>query len=791
MKLNHRILLLIAPVILLSAAASSYIIYTSQKNALLKKTDSYLQLNIEKLASHYQQAQALVNSYAFTLAKSDIIRHYFSLEKNPYREMELVDNLRETLHILERSDGQPVSLAILNGNEELLYYAENSSDPFAEIDPKVRGYVKQRLQSTQNTSDISYTTNSQGEGILVRYDMLDTQTLSTPLSYNRQNVFFVVVYVELDQFNQLRKKIEVDNQSPIFFTDTPPRYRIGLTQSVELQPKFYAVLDPAPRLIKIKLRSIQHELLLSFGISALVTVLLLLLLLYRHVINPILNLDKQLEEVENNQRKNIEKLNTNDEIGRLSSRFYAMYTELHSTYQRTKALAENDHLTKLANRYQFQVQADLLLSRCYDTQHIWVLYIDLDNFKYVNDKYGHQIGDSLLVSFASHVRQLCKNFEASHNAYSIAARLSGDEFAILLVAPKRFSDCASIFAQRILAPIQNQDNSPLSHFPITASIGIATFPNDGEHIEKLLLNADTAMYQAKNAGKNQIAYYSQALDQIVQRRNNIERALRLGLFDQEFKLVYQPYFTCSSKRLVGFEVLLRWQSELLGEISPEEFIPIAEQTGLFGTIDRWVVTQAFREFSTLQAMFNDPIQVSINLSSAELNSLKLAQYIHQQAKQFGVTPQWVDFEITETFAADSQSFPLLHELSLLGYGLTIDDFGSGYTSISQLVQYPVQKIKFDRQFLDTLIATNKQNVIRPLIDLCHSQKMKVTAEGIESETMYQWLADYRCDYMQGYYFGHPMNLAEIHQWLHSPNQKKKNYAQDHHCLAKPRQSECR
>lgn len=206
-------------------------------------------------------------------------------------------------------------------------------------------------------------------------------------------------------------------------------------QSVELQPGFYAILDPAPKLINAQLHSIQRELLLSFGVSALVTVLMLLLLLYRHVINPILHLDKQLEEVENNQRKNIEKLNTDDEIGRLSSRFYAMYSELHSTYQRTKALAENDHLTKLANRYQFQVQADLLLSRCYDTQHIWVMYIDLDNFKYVNDKYGHQIGDSLLVSFATHVRQLCKNFEASHNTYSIAARLSGDEFAILLVSP--------------------------------------------------------------------------------------------------------------------------------------------------------------------------------------------------------------------------------------------------------------------------------------------------------------------------------------------------------------------
>ncbi len=767
MKLNHRILLLITPVILLSAAVSSHMIYTSQKNALIKRTESYLQLNIEKLANHYQQAQALVSSYAFTLAKSDIMRHYFALENNPYQELALVDNLRETLDILQPSEQQFVALSILNGNQELLYYAENSADPFTTIDPQVQDYVTQRFSTTQKTSDISYTLNSVGEDILVRYDLLDQQTLLTPLSYNRQDVFFVVVYVVLEQFSQLRQQIEFDNQSPILFSHTPPTYQNQFTQSVELQPGFYATLNPAPQILNTKLGAIQFRLLLSFGISALVTVLLLLMLLYRHVINPILKLDKQLQEVENHQRKNIEPLKTNDEIGRLSSRFYAMYTELNSTYQRTKALAENDHLTKLANRYQFQVQANLLLSRYHATQQIWVMYIDLDNFKYVNDKYGHQVGDSLLVSFASHVHQLCKSFEVSHNTFSIAARLSGDEFAILLVAPKQFTDCVNLFAQRILDPIQSKSHSALSDFPITASIGIATFPNDGTHIEKLLLNADTAMYQAKNAGKNQLAYYSQALDQIVQRRNNIERALRLGLFDQEFSLVYQPYFTGSDKRLAGFEVLLRWQSELLGEVYPDEFIPIAEQIGLFGTIDRWVIMQTFREFARLQAISNDPMQISINLSSAELNSLKLAEFIHLQANLYKVDPQWVDFEITETFAADSQSTSLLYELSNSGYGLTIDDFGSGYTSITQLVQYPVQKIKFDRQFLDTLIATNKQSVIQPLIDFCHSQSIKVTAEGIENQTMYQWLAEYECDYMQGFYLGHPMSLSELGPWLAS------------------------
>lgn len=780
MKLNHRILLLIAPVILLSAAASSYIIYSSQKDALLKRTDSYLQLNMEKLASHFRQTRALLNSYSFTLAKSDILRHYFEHENNPYRELELVDNLNETIDILQPSDVDFVALSILDEQHNELYYAENSNDPFARFDPKVKHFVEQQFKQTHNTSNVSYTENSGGEGVLVRYDVLDTQTLQTPLSYNRDEIFFVVVYVTLDKFNALRRQIEFDNQSPLFFQTQPPQKPQQLTQSVELQPDMYAILDPAPLLLRQHLNSIQKELMMSFGLSALITVILLLMLLYKHMINPILRLDEQLQEVENKQRKNIELRDSDDEIGRLSARFYAMYAELDSSYQQTKTLAEFDHLTKLANRRQFHHKAEKTLLDIPGNHHLWVLYIDLDNFKYVNDKYGHQVGDSLLINFASHVRLVCEEFEL-YQVSSLAARLSGDEFAILLSAPADGAHYADDFAQRLLDPIQSRDHSPLSHFPITASIGIATYPQDGVRVEKLLLNSDTAMYQAKNAGKNQIAHYSQQLDDIVKRRNDIERALREQNFDQEFSLVYQPYFTCSGHKVAGFEVLLRWFSPQLGEVAADEFIPIAEQTGLFGIIDRWVIQSAFADFNTLSREFSQPVQLSINLSSAELDSKNLAQFIEQHARYYDLEPYRIEFEITETFAANSQSYPLLDELSKQGFGLTIDDFGSGYTSIAQLVQYPVQKIKFDRQFLDTLLSTNKQQVIKPLIELCHSQGIEVTAEGIESVEMHHWLAEYQCDFMQGYFFGKPMTLTEIRNWQQY-SESNQFYAQSDHCF---------
>ncbi len=699
-------------------------------------------------------------------------------EKNPFRELELVENLHQTIQALQPKEKQFVALSILNGDKNPIYYAERSENPFSVMDPLVLNQISNVYDSSHETSYVGYSENSHGEGVLLRYDILDTKTLETPLSYNRNEIFFISVYATLERFNQLRKELEESNKSDIYFTQIIPK-KIGLRQTVELQPGLYANLDPASYILSNKLHKIQKELIIAFGISALLTVMILLGLLYKHIIRPISSLDNQLREVENNKRRNIEVLKSNDEIGRLSSRFNSMYTELEDTYRRTKALAENDHLTKLANRHQFQRHAELILSQKH--ANVWVLYIDLDNFKYVNDKYGHQIGDSLLINFAKHVQTLSSEFNRSHQVYGLASRLSGDEFAILLHSPFLQPDCADEFALKLLEPIQHKENSPLGNFPITASIGIATYPDDGIHIEKLLSNADTAMYQAKNAGKNQIAHYSEELDAIVQRRGEIERALREGNFDDEFKLVYQPYFTCLDRLFAGFEVLLRWDSQKLGEVSPDEFIPIAEQTGLFGQIDRWVIKTAFSQFSELQNLFTEPQKIAINLSSAELNSRTLAEFIAEQAKHYQVTPCDIEFEITETFAAESQSFPLLNELSLLGFDLTIDDFGSGYTSISQLVQYPVQKIKLDRLFLDTLIAGNKQNVIKPLIELCHSQNMKVTAEGIETEQMNQWLAEYQCDYLQGYYFGRPMSISELQEWtsLEAPT----DYAKCHHHFA--------
>lgn len=760
MKLSTRVLLLVAPVVMLSAALSSYSIYINQKDTLIKRENSYLQLTMEKLAGHFRQSVSLINSYSLTLIKSDIIRHYFSQTDNPYREMRLIENLQTTIENLQPTGEDDIAVAIVDANQQVRFYADNQPDPFATLDENVLKYVQFMYKQTGQLSHTGFANNYQGQSILIRYDVLDDDTFVSPLSYNKQQIFFVVVSLSLENFDQLKRILEFDNDSSIFFAQGPVK-KSGLTQSVELKPNLFAILDPAQYLLDEQLNQIENKLLLAFGASALTTVMILLFLLYRHVIQPITHLDHQLQEVEQRKRSNIERLSCDNEIGRLSLRFYDMYKELNSSYQKTKAMAENDHLTQLANRYQFQMFVERTITSKLINTRAWILYIDLDNFKYVNDKYGHQIGDSLLINFAEHIRQRCYEYEHQFGVKCLAARLSGDEFAVFISSSHSHISFAPEIAQAVLEPIQNSASSPLGNYPITASIGIASYPEDGRDLTSLLSNADTAMYQAKRAGKNQIAHYSKELDQIVRRRTQVEQALRRCHLDEEFQLLYQPYFDRNGRIVKGVEALLRWESPKLGTVTPSEFIPISEQIGLFGQIDRWVVKQAFSDFSRLQACFEHPVQLSINLSSAELDSLLLAQHISALAQQYTVNPELIDFEITETFASDSQSYLLLYELSQMGFKLTIDDFGSGYTSITQLVEYPVQKIKFDREFLEALIKTNNRNVVKPLVDLCHSQSMLVTAEGIESKEMHQWLANNQCDYMQGYYLSPPLSIEQI------------------------------
>ncbi|MGP8306939.1 EAL domain-containing protein [Vibrio sp. YIC-376] len=771
MKLSSRVILLVTPVILLSAVVSSYIIYSIQKVTLIKREDSYIQLQMEKLAGQFRQANIFLNSYAYTLSKSDVLQDYLINHDNPYRERVLFNRLDETTEVLSYGYNGDASMAILNGKQKLLYYTENQFfESTGAIDPKVLEYISDSFDEHGDFNHTGFIYNSSGQSILLQYGLVDKRTGEQPLSFDPSNSFFVVVTVSLEAFSDIKHDIEFDTHSVITFAKKPIYLDIPLAQTIELLPHFFAILSPAEYLMWNKVDKVWLELALSFGIAAFCTITLIVLMLYSYVLRPVARLDKQLKELEMNKRDNIEKLNTNDEIGRLSSRFFDMYEELRVSYKKTKRLAETDHLTQLANRNRFSELATQELTS--PSEYLWVIYVDLDNFKYVNDKYGHELGDSLLKVYSNHIKNVCQKFSHQYESPCFGARLSGDEFAILLSSNTEVIDMPDLLAEALLKPINNLSHSWSSTLPVTASVGIARFPHDGTDIARLLSNADAAMYQAKRAGKNQYAYYSAELNIAAQRRSQIERALRKTNVEDEFRLVFQPYMNRYDNEIEGLEVLLRWEAESLGNVPPGEFIPIAEQTGLFDKIDRWVFSTAASKYNELKSIFGKDIILSINLSSAELNSLEMAEYIHAYTTKYDLNPKFIELEITETFASDQRGTALLDELSKLGYRLAIDDFGSGYTSLTQLVQFPVQKIKFDREFLLTLMKTDNGHVIKPIIDLCHAQNKTVTAEGIEHDVMRQWLSEYHCDFMQGYLFGKPMDIEQLSKWWESNNNNR-------------------
>ncbi|GEM75786.1 GGDEF domain-containing protein [Vibrio sagamiensis NBRC 104589] len=770
MKLSNRVILLVAPVVLISALVSSYIIYSIQKVALIKREDSYIQLQMEKLAGQFHQANTFVNTYAYTMYKSNAFQDYFfyqdkiTKDDDPYKKG-LWQRLGESASVLSYGYNGEANMAILDGKQNLIYYTDNKYfDPGSELDPKILNYIRQDHTLEKSSEHTGFIYNSSGQTILLKYQVFDKKTGKTAQHFDPENVFYIIVSASLDEFNAIKHVVEFETHSVITFSDRPIFLDLPLSQTIELMPNLYAILSPAEYLMWEKVDKVWLELAWCFGVASIITIGLIVLVLYHYILSPVSNLDNQLQEIESKKRKNIDKLLIDDEIGRLSSRFFNIYDELNQVYHKTKYLAETDHLTQLANRHKFNEQALRVLSA--PPENLWLIYIDLDNFKCINDKFGHDAGDKLLKSFASHIKKLCKVYTQIHNSACFSARLSGDEFSILCSSTLTATAHLENFTQQLL---EFRTHPSFASLSVTASVGIAQYPRDGKTIDKLISCADTAMYQAKRAGKNQYQFYSALLDIQAQRRAYIEHALRQKNVEKGFFLLFQPYLDAKTKEVRGLEVLLRWESDDIGVVSPKEFIPIAEQSGLFEKIDQWVFANALSEYHALKTIFDKDITLSINLSSAELNSLAMSEFIYAKTVQYSVPTKYIEIEITETYVTDNKGTCLLDELSKLGYQLAIDDFGSGYTTLTQLVQYPVQKIKFDREFLLTLMRTNNSHVIKPIIDLCHAQNKKVTAEGIEHPTMHQWISSYQCDFIQGYLFGKPMDKNQLAIWWRSKN----------------------
>lgn len=436
-------------------------------------------------------------------------------------------------------------------------------------------------------------------------------------------------------------------------------------------------------------------------------------------------------------------------------------TELELTRSKLEHLAFFDPLTNLANRRMIitSIGQEVALAERGDYQYA-LLMLDLDEFKRVNDTLGHDAGDVLLKVCAERLGSCVRPSD-------VVARMGGDEFLVLL-RNIRHPEEVSTVAARILQSFRNPVVIGSQQVIVTSSIGITLGPLDGRDPQTLLKNADLAMYNAKSAGRNAWRFFDDGMSRALREQLVIEHDLREALAESQFQLYFQPQIGMGSYHVVGVEALVRWHHPLNGMMHPTRFIPVAETTGLIIPLGRWVIREACRVAVVLKqsGLFPHLQRLSINLSPKQFHDSKLLEIFQAALVQYGASPEWIEFEITESLLMeDSQrSLGILEQLRRTGVGLAVDDFGTGYSSLSYLKRFPIDTLKIDRSFvMDIPGDRSDMEIAGAVIAMAHKLELRVVAEGVETEAQLRFLEENQCDVFQGYLFARPMPLDTLLQ----------------------------
>jgi diguanylate cyclase (GGDEF) domain len=457
-----------------------------------------------------------------------------------------------------------------------------------------------------------------------------------------------------------------------------------------------------------------------------------------------------------------------DEVSELLRAFGRMSEAIARHDRDVRHMAYTDALTGLTNRLAFREALDhRMLSARASQRRLALLFADIDDFKRINDTLGHEAGDEALLQFARRI-QLAVDQLGGHDA--LLARFGGDEFVILVEdTPERVVQVATGLAERLVQELREPLRIQEREVFMGTSIGITVYPGDAEHASALLKNGDIAMYQAKLAGKNCHRFYSRAMDYAVERRVHMEHELR-GAWDRdELKLAYQPIFRTSDRRMVGVEVLLRWQHPALGTISPTVFIDVAEQSGLIESIGPKVLRAACHE-ATLWQRFDGSrdLFVSVNVSPRQLRSGDLPEIVADCLRESGLPAAQLHLELTETavIGDELQAASMLARLHRTGVKVWLDDFGTGFSGLSHLRQVPVDGVKIDKSFVaDLQRDPDDLALTTAIIAMAHSLGITVVAEGIEQEVQFELLRERGCELGQGFWLSHPLSAAEFRQLL--------------------------
>ena len=432
-------------------------------------------------------------------------------------------------------------------------------------------------------------------------------------------------------------------------------------------------------------------------------------------------------------------------------------TEEKRAKERNHFLAFHDELTGLPNRRMFnQALSEIIIEQQGTGNSFVVMAMDMDRFKVINDSLGHAYGDLFL-------QQMSKRIEKSLAGKNVViSRMGGDEFAILLKEDIGEEE-AVLLAERIIEELGLSYQLKDNEYYVTASIGIAIYPQHGIDAVQLLRNADMAMYEVKKQGKNGFHFFSNELNAQIIERVELEGELRKSIEREDFEVYYQPQFHAEDARLIGVEALVRWNHPEKGTLSPALFIPVAEEIGLITNLGSWVLREACRQMHEWHEAGAPLIPVSVNLSSQQFYQPHLSRDIQRILEETGLEPAYLELEITESMMMDAEtSSEILTELSSLGIRISLDDFGTGYSSLSYLKMFPINKLKIDRSFIrDIAVNENDKAIVASIIAMAQNLKMNVIAEGIETKDQLDILVANDCSEIQGYYYSRPLPAQEL------------------------------
>ena len=432
-------------------------------------------------------------------------------------------------------------------------------------------------------------------------------------------------------------------------------------------------------------------------------------------------------------------------------------TQRKQTEQTIKFMAYYDTLTGLPNRNQFRNHLNEILQQQENKMHA-VIFLDLDRFKIINDTKGHTVGDRILQKVAGRLEKAVQN-------QGLVSRQGGDEFIIVLEDADK--ELASQVAERILNNFSNPFEVNGEEFYVTPSIGISIYPTDGRDEETLIKNADTAMYEAKDRGKNNYQFYSNTLDGISTWKMKLENLLRRAMEQNQLTLHYQPQLELRTNKIVGVEALIRWNHPEYGYITPSEFIPLAEETGLIVPLGKWILREACEQRKAWKDAGYDDFPIAVNVSVRQFQDEHFIQFISDMLEKAGLEANYLELEITESIMQNlDNSTILLNKLKQLGVLLSVDDFGTGYSSLSYLRHLPIDKIKIDKSFVDDILYHSNQGMmVKTIIDMGMNLKFSVIAEGIETEEQVKFLIKNSCQVGQGYYYSKPLPAEELEDFL--------------------------